>query len=192
MLRNLRYTGQRSDDVIQNSDARARHQNPRDRDDHTRNDDAAERDQADQPRQRRVGALDCPGEKGSPDKCQNGRRQGEVERVDTRLPKLADAVGTAVIGQGKAEIQKPGLAGANGFEAGPNDQRQRHRDLVEQDNAEADQHDAAAAWQRQPDAGYPARRIHGHSRTRGAYFMRPIYWPQASCRRLVISSLTTL
>ena len=29
-------------------------------------------------------------------------------------------------------------------------------------------------------------------RKRVAYFMRPIYWPQASCNRLVISSLTML
>ncbi len=79
------------------------------------------------------------------DKSEKSRRQRKVERIDTRLPKLADAVGTAIVGQRKAEIQKPCLAGAYGFETRPNDQRQRHCDLVEQDDAEANQNDAAAA-----------------------------------------------
>src|SRR5574341_1146279 len=76
---------------IQYADARAGHKNPSDRDQDARNNDASQGNDADQPGERRVGAMHQPGEEGSEAEGNQSGGQGEVKRVPGCAPKIAAA-----------------------------------------------------------------------------------------------------
>ena len=138
------HARKRVDEMIEHADAWTRQQNPGDRDQDAGNNDAAESQDIDEFRKRRVGAVHDPGEKRAESKRNQCRGKRESERVPGCGPKISGAEGASIVGKGEAKIEKTRLPGTRHFEARPNDHQQGNDNLITEDQDEQRQSNLAA------------------------------------------------